>query len=240
MPPVKVTDQRENNTLPPIKAITQPFRGKLFHLSLLLLLTFISGCALHAPPKERVPGESPPKIVQSLTATATVTVARRGKSDLRGRALITVEKPAHFRIEVFGPFHQTVLIVTGDGETLSLLDVSRETLHRWPVRRSPFPFTGSEVTSSLLGIFPGADGHGTDEGEEERRYTREDPTGGTIRIDMADYRLLHGISLPYSITMASRRGTLSLAYKKVTLNAPTDDVDFTLTAPEGFVEHHDR
>ena len=219
---------------------TPPFRESFFHLSLIILLTLFSGCALHIPPKESVPDESPPKIVKSLTAAATVTVARKGTSDIRGRALIIVERPDRFRIEVFGPFRQTVLIVTGDGETLSLLDVMQETLSRWPARRSPFPFTGSEVTSSLLGTLPGAGGNGTGEGEEERRYVREDPTEGTIRIKMADFRPLHGASLPYSITMTSPRGTLSLAYKKVTLNADTEDVDFTLTTPEGFVERHGR
>ncbi|MCP3678029.1 MAG: hypothetical protein GY721_10695 [Deltaproteobacteria bacterium] len=173
--------------------------------------------------------------VRSLKATATIRVEQPGHRAIRGRAHIIVERPGLFRIEVLGPFNQTAIILASNEQELSLLNIKEGVLYRWSDRKGPYPFNGNEIVDLLLGALPGtAEEWELDkEGglvKEERSFVRDDPAGGAVRINMADFNTLSGARIPYFISMQSPLGRLSVQYRKVTLNIDTDGVTFTLPA----------
>ncbi|MFQ5586255.1 MAG: hypothetical protein ACE5GF_05465 [Thermodesulfobacteriota bacterium] len=220
----------------------------IYSLKLISLL-ILSSCTLLTPRQEPLRDETSITTLRSLKATATIRMVRKSRLDFRGRALIIVQHPDLFRIELLGPFNQTAFIMTGDGERLSLFDVGKSVLHRWPANRGPYPFTGTEIVSSLLGTLPEAPGNGNPEGGEiiegsteggKRSFLREDSAKRNIRIDLEDFRSVSGVPLPFTISMASPLGRLSIRYKAVTLNVDTGSIDFTLPAPAGVNEVYDQ
>ena len=224
--------------------ITPPVARTLYRLPLLFLL-ILSSCAPLTPRHDRLQESALPGKVRSLKATATIRVEQPGRRAIRGRAHIIVERPDLFRIEVLGPFNQTAIILASNEQELSLLDIKEGVLYRWSDRKGPYPLNGSEIVDLLLGALPGTaeewelDKEGyTGEGavgEErgERSFVRDDPAGGAVRINMADFNTLSGARIPYSISMRSPLGRLSVQYRKVTVNLDTDGVAFTLPTPAG-------
>lgn len=190
----------------------------------ILFLTFsclfvLIGCAGVKPP---APGLPPPvKTVESLKASGVVIV-KKGIS-MAGRATVLVQRPGSFRIEVSGPFGQTIVLLISDGESFYIYSNGGEQTMRWDDPLMPYPIKAQELVSVLIGAADPATEDGvTQTRDAEGRVTglkKAGPDGAPFEVTLDDYRITNGITLPFDIKLTRGIEELTIKYSDVEINA---------------------
>ncbi len=194
--------------------------------SLILLLLLVSGCALlpqagpKGPAKAPVTGERG-RIPSSIRAEAVVEFT--GRDSVKGKAVILAKRPDLFRIDILGPFHQTVAQLVSDGRGISIYtaDGPIEGVRAGDVLESYFD--AAEVVDLLLGT---AEGEKAPEGwsalssdrGDSLRFVKKISGAGVISIVMEDFRKVDGAILPFSISVRGDKEGLSIRYSTVEID----------------------
>ncbi|MFQ5479939.1 MAG: hypothetical protein ACE5DW_01525 [Thermodesulfobacteriota bacterium] len=174
---------------------------------------------------------NPQESIKTLKATAIVEFTNI-KTE-KGRALITVNTPDSFRIEIKGPLGVTTALISGNGDSITFLYRGESTTYKAGDARLPLRIRAAELVSMLLGAedFPP---------RNDRSFTTENlPNGRSItrRFDndllymayMSDYRPVAGASLPYTISIEGRGYKLLIKYINVDLKTVTKNSYFKTT-----------
>ncbi len=153
---------------------------------------------------------------------------------VKGRATIVVKGPDLFRIEVFGPFNQTVFVLVGNGGGLSVYSKGDVRTYRWDDPFLPYSFRSRDVVSFLTGA-----PYMLDERENYSILThrgritgfiRSNRDGPVFKVSMGDYREIGGVSVPFSISVVSKKETLKITYRSVEVEPSLNAEVFTLGA----------
>ncbi len=193
---------------------------KFFWLAALAPLV-AAGCAAKLPPPL-----SPPEITPvSLRAHGVVEMKRRFFT-ISGRALVLARSPASFRIEVFGPFGQTVAVLASDGEAIyTVTEDGAEALSR-DEPGVPHSLKPEDAASLLLGnprpageLAGGEVETSTDEHGRLRLFSRPARDGeGGLKVLLEDYREVSGAHIPFRIVIDDGKRTVTIKYSEVEVN----------------------
>lgn len=199
-------------------------------LALAAALVFAAGCAAMRPAERAaVP---PTATVSSLRAKAIVEV-NRGFFTVAGRASILARSPGSFRIEVFAPFGQTMLLMVSDGTELYLAHDGRAEKYRWDDPDIPFPFDAGTAFSFLTGA-PKTAPASAGGGETRDSWGRLTGYAGTVEggrplsVTLGDYRDIDGAHIPFRIRFDGldldddTRG-LAIRYTEAEVNPALED-----------------
>lgn len=228
------------NSLTPAPA----FAAKNLFL-ILACLCVIIGCA-GVKPAAPVIEPTPAASIESLKAGGVVTV-KRGIS-LTGRATVLVQRPASFRIEVSGPFGQTVALLISDGETFYIYSNGEEQAMRWDDPLMPYPVKAAELVSLMTGAagltaagkvaqstdMEGAaieiEKTGSFEEGTVKKIEKTGPDGAPFEVVLSDYRIDSGISVPFNIKLIRGIEELTIKYSTVEINAAIPPDAFLIPA----------
>lgn len=202
----------------------------------ILCLVLLAGCAGITPAPEKAPGhgiEAPVvKAVEAIRASGVVIV-KRGIS-MSGRAKITAQRPASFRIEVSGPFGQTMALLISDGESFYVFSNGTEETMRWDDPLMPYPFRPQELVSVLTGAAESVATEGAAVSKDSKgRVTRLGVTGTDgmpFEITLGDFRDINGVTLPFNIRLAKGIEELIIRYSSVEINPALASEPFQITA----------
>ena len=222
-------------------------RYALMRLAALTLLIAVatSGCALFSSREGTL---SPVSTVEgrthtTLRARATVSLKSPEKNGLKGKAVILAKRPASFRVQVLGPFGQTVAVLASDGEGLYIYSKGESTYRRTGDPLYPFTFMPGEFVAFLLGgvgeegtdILPGYEALRDDNGNISTLSRKID--GKELYIRLADYRGVGETAFPYSLSIENGLESILIRYQSVELDTDLGDSLFVLqskgTAEEG-------
>lgn len=170
-----------------------------------------------------------PPLRDSLRAKATVIIKKAGERALKGNAIIVAARPNLFRIEVRGPFRQTVALMLSDGEQIYLF---REGLaDRYPSTgpHNPFPFTGDELVNFLMGSsdesrFPKERGYSIEHDENGHiiALTKENGSPVPLLVRLKDFRVVSGVDFPFSVSIENDGEELRVLYGNIEFNPDID------------------
>jgi len=197
-------------------------------------LVLLAGCAALAPVPDKAAGIEAPaiKAVESIRASGVVIV-KRGIA-MSGRAKITAQRPASFRIEVSGPFGQTMALLISDGESFYVYSNGTEVTMRWDDPLMPYPFRPQELVAVLTGAAESMAAEGAAVSKDSQgRVTRLGKTGTDglpFEIMLADFRDTNGVTLPFSIRLAKGIEELIIRYSDVEINPALPPQPFKITA----------
>ncbi|MBI5885783.1 MAG: hypothetical protein HZB85_04280 [Deltaproteobacteria bacterium] len=200
-----------------------------------LCLVLLAGCAGITPAPEKAPGhgiETPVvKAVESIRASGVVIV-KRGIS-MSGRAKITAQRPASFRIEVSGPFGQTMALLISDGESFYVFSNGTEETMRWDDPLMPYPFRPQELVSVLTGASESVAAEGAAVSKDSKGHVTRLGVTGTdglpFEITLTDFRDAGGVTLPFDIRLAKGIEELIIRYSNVEINPVLPPEPFQIT-----------
>ncbi|MBI5234052.1 MAG: hypothetical protein HY880_06840 [Deltaproteobacteria bacterium] len=205
------------------------------------IFVFIVSCAHHAKKEGETPyalkGDKDAPIT-SMSASAIVELARAEGASLKGRANVLVKSPDLFRIEVRGPFNQTIALVIGNGSDTVFFS-------NGAVKRNSFPFDASETVNLLLGrwdiavkngsglrIIEKKDGQIT---KVEYFFKSADigapgyPSSAWVEVSFSDYKeITDTLFFPLTVSIETDRERLDISYVSIELNSEIDGTAFNL------------
>ncbi len=190
-------------------------------LPIIPILLLLFGCAHKYETK-------PTKLshgIKTLQATAIVEFTKN--TTRRGRAFIRTTGPESFRIEIKGPLNSTAAVFIGNGEVLTSIANGLKTTFGPDDARLPFKIQSSELVSLLLGAanLPPheAGGYETVILPNGKNITRRRDGKLLYHAALRDYRAVSGFNLPFKISIVGENYKLLIKYKKVVINAETED-----------------
>ncbi|MFQ5442818.1 MAG: outer membrane lipoprotein carrier protein LolA [Thermodesulfobacteriota bacterium] len=204
-------------------------RLSFFSVTALLLMAY--GCA-GPPPRRAAIGEMKRGVrPEAIRARATVTLEQR--ESLRGRAVIVAKRPGSFRIDVFGPFGQSLAVLASDGKTLVFF--SKDGLRA-------FEPGGPEITANLsparlVSILLGDRSHSPIEGDKSKRG-REDRAERSAaekdgrrepEINLSDFRDVDGAIIPHNISIAYGGKRIEIRYREIEIDPEIKAEVFNIT-----------
>lgn len=190
------------------------------------VFVLIAGCA-HLGARDGKPPYAP---TASMRASATVELVMAGREPLKGRAIVLAKDPDLFRIEVRGPFNQTLALVTGNGRDVVFFS-------NGTAKRGGFPLDASEAAGFLLGrpgVVAAKEGSGLRVVEEENGLITmvEKSAGNAIlfRVSFSDYKeMADAVFFPLTLTIETARERIGISYTSIELNPEMEENAFDLT-----------
>lgn len=186
--------------------------------------------------------------LKTLKGTAHVAVNFADGKELSGRAVVLVKRPNLFRLEVLGPFNQTIAVVTYNGKSLSLFSFQENKLYKdYPspidAFRLPQYFLGLPAAdiSQELGVISQHENAASISQlstpclikleTENILINREGaiqeitlPASGltekayTIRASMNSYKEVNDLIFPFAISINNESANISIRYEDIELN----------------------
>ncbi|HEY4708247.1 MAG TPA: hypothetical protein VII64_12375 [Thermodesulfobacteriota bacterium] len=195
--------------------------------AILCLLFAMAGCAGVKPKELPAP---PGRVPSAIRAQGTVEFKRT--IPISGRALVIAKSPASFRIEVFGPFGQTVALLSSDGETTYLLTEKGLEEFKRGDAGVPYHLAPEDITAILLGnpkagseVLSGAEVR-RDEAGHIISVSKVSPGRDDLNVYLDDYRAVSGVLIPYIITIENGKRKIEISHKAVEVDPDVDDTVF--------------
>lgn len=213
------------------KLITKPAFAVKALFPLIVCAVVMFGCASVTPPVP-TPGLERPtvKSIESLQATGVVIV-KKGLT-MSGRATVLVQRPGSFRIEISGPFGQTVVLLISDGQSFYIYSSGDEQTMQWDDPLMPYPIKAQELVSLMTGAIAST----SDEAMQAKitkdrviKIEKTGPDGAPFEVMLSDYRDESGIFLPFNIKLTRGIEELTIKYSKVEVNAAIAPDAFQIT-----------
>ncbi|MBI5236655.1 MAG: hypothetical protein HY886_10470 [Deltaproteobacteria bacterium] len=195
-------------------------RGAVILLIAALLLYGCAGTEITAPPPVGPAGAFE---AIAMKAIAVVSLNNGAGVTLKGRAILLAKKPGLFRIEVTGPFNQTVALIVGDGKNLHVNALSGAPFYGSADPFAMLPFRSDEFVSLLLGsVADEAVGkHGTnitnDESGRPARVVMSIP-GLDAWAMLEEFKETAGAHIPHTISLVDAGKRLDIRLVAVEIN----------------------
>lgn len=187
-----------------------------------ICLVLAAGCAGLRPKEEALPHKEPGVAAAVDTFRAAGVVVLKKGFAVAGRATILVKRPSSFRIEVSGPFGQTVALLLSDGDSFYIYSGGEAKTFRWDDPALPYPLRPAELVSVLTGSIVQTTG-------QEARVTKDD-AGRVIKLENAvldavpfiitlqDYRDTGGMQIPFDIRIMRGVEEIDIRYSTIEIN----------------------
>lgn len=217
--------------------------------AILLTVLLLYGCAgteITAPPLVGLTGAFE---ASAMKATAVVSLDNGGGVTLKGRAVLIAKKPGLFRIEVTGPFNQTMALLISDGKNLYVNALSRSALYELadplPNDKWPLPFKPDDFVALLLGSVGANHASGHALGGVSGKYTTDitnDESGRPARViqsipglnasaTLEEFKEAAGVRIPFKISLVDADKRLDIRLVAVEINPAnvlTDNTFFVI------------
>lgn len=185
-------------------------------------LVLAAGCAGLKPAAEVLPPKEPGAAAAVDTLRATGVVVMKKGFAIAGRAIILAKRPSSFRIEVSGPFGQTIALLVSDGEAFYIYSGGEAKTFRWDDPLLPYPLKPAELVSVLTG----AEGQTADEVAQVIRddagrvikMEKSDINAVPLIITLQDYRDTGGMQLPFDIRIMRGAEEIDIRYSTIEVN----------------------
>lgn len=204
-------------------------------LALFTVILLISGCASLKPAFEEA--ERPPSVVPTSMRARAIVEVKRGVFTVAGRASILAKAPRSFRIEVFGPFGQAMMLLASDGERLYVSSEGKTKEFHWGDPDIPYSFEAGEAVSFLTGSpRPAEAGLSPNINETRDRwgrlteYSKAAEGRPTLKVTLSEYRDINGAHIPFRIRIEDGKRDLTIKYMEAEINPPLDEELFRLEA----------
>ena len=198
--------------------------------------------------------------LKTLKGTALVKIASKlvpadskqgDNRDMAGRAVIIVKRPDQFRLEILGPFNQTVFLITYNKKNVSLFSFQENKVYRdypLPVEASLFPqylsglpaaWVGSREINNLRQTLSNGRCVYTNSGDEQILINHEGnileiTLPGVrgdiypIKVSMDSYKEIDGFNFPFAISLNNKKANILIRYDHIELNHDIPDDLFNL------------
>ena len=198
--------------------------------------------------------------LKTLKGTALVKIASKlvpagskqgDNRDMAGRAVIIVKRPDQFRLEILGPFNQTVFLITYNKKNVSLFSFQENKVYRdypLPVEASLFPqylsglpaaWVGSREINNLRQTLSNGRCVYTNSGDEQILINHEGnileitlPGARAdiypIKVSMNSYKEIDGFNFPFEISLNNKKADILIRYDHIELNHDIPDDLFNL------------
>lgn len=248
--------------------------NRIFYVICIFISIYATGCVSLTPRVQRISDEQnicfdsasisllqkKYENLKTLKGTALVKIAfklvpagsKQGDGrDAAGRAVIIVKRPDQFRLEVLGPFNQTIFLITYNKKNVSLFSFQENKVYRdypLPADASLFP----QYLSGLPAAGAGSRGinnfqqtlpHGrcvyTNSGDEQILINDEGNieeiilSGAKddiypIKVSMDSYKEIDGFNFPFVISLNNKKANILIRYDHIELNQDISDDLFNL------------
>ena len=189
--------------------------------------------------------------IKTLKGTALLKIVSKDNKDMVGRAAIIIKRPDQFRMEILGPFNQTVFLITYNKKSVSLFSFQENKVYRdypLPVEASLFPQYLSGLPAAGVGNLEIDNmhpilSHGrcvyTNSGDERILLNREGNileialSGATddiypIKVSMNSYKEIDGFNFPFEISLNNKKADIIIKYDHIEINHDILDDLFNL------------
>lgn len=181
---------------------------------------------------------TPPTIIPSSLRAKAVVEIKKNVLTIAGRASILAKAPGSFRIEVVGPFGQTMMLLASDGTKLYISSEGKIKEFLWGDPDIPYSFEAGEAFSFLTGA-PGPKEAGYKPNAIETRdkwgrltgYTKTVEGRDGLKVTLGEYRDIGGAHIPFRIRIEDGKRDLTIKYTEAEVNPQLDEELFMLTAP---------
>lgn len=183
---------------------------------------------------------NPPTAIPSTLRARAIVEVKKGAFTIAGRASILASAPGSFRIEVFGPFGQTMMLMASDGERLYISSEGKTNEFLWGDPDIPYSFEAGEALSFLTGSpgFAKAAGRAgvvetRDDWGRLKEYVKAPEGERSLKVTLGAYRDINGAHIPFFIKIEDGRRDLTIKYTEVEVNTSLEEGLFSLEAGPG-------
>lgn len=204
------------------------------------MLLFSSGCGLLLKEKAAEEGrrDREPSLDEgskNLRAKAMVEITGSDGKSLSGKAIILARTPDLFRIELLGPFNQTVALILSDGRGIYYYSKGRAEYHYPGDPDYPYPFTAAELVTFLfgdrdIGVLGAGEDYRIDLDSEDRITVLEKIKDGRVlfKASMDDFRMNGERWYPYKIVIDDSFQKIRIRYNSLIPGAIIDSELFKI------------
>lgn len=255
----------DSNPCTVLTVTTSNRANRIFYVICIFISIYATGCVSLTPRVQRISDEQnicfdsasisllqkKYENLKTLKGTALVKIASKDNRDMAGRAVIIVKRPDQFRLEVLGPFNQTIFLITYNKKNVSLFSFQENKVYR----DYPLPADASLLPQYLSGLPAAGAGsrginnfqqtlpHGrcvyTNSGDEQILINDEGNieeiilSGAKddiypIKVSMDSYKEIDGFNFPFVISLNNKKANILIRYDHIELNQDISDDLFNL------------
>lgn len=211
------------------KQLSMRTKQRITFFALLLASIIINGCASQKPDLKPTLG------VKTITAKGTIDL---NNGALKGRLQLAAKEPSFLRLEIPGPFGQTLGVFIANKESIFFTAPADNQKFLWEKSFMPFAFDASDLTKLILGYPPeGFKGsYNFTLNDKHQIVTLERRNSSNVvkfKATLSDHKSISGMTIAHKIIIESPNGkggssVIAIKLKSVKANTNLDDNFFDI------------